>query len=209
MRTLGIRKGDKDSVAEAHKPTSMRPLVLPGSTDFNPGRLARIRARFAQQGSSQLGQVHEFVRQTGRTEIRDLRPGDTVSKGQLLGVFYSVDVGSKKNDLLEALVQLELDQKILDEAEKHAEAVPKVFMLIYDRAVQGDRTEINRALNNLKLWEIPQEEIDSLHAEARKICGNKDAWLHTPEGRWVMREKQAKGDKVVPGMRRMTTHGAG
>ena len=55
----------------------------------------------------------------GVTEYRELRQGDNVSKGDLLGLFYSVDVGSKKNDLLEALVQLELDQKILDEAEKH------------------------------------------------------------------------------------------
>jgi membrane fusion protein, heavy metal efflux system len=200
VRTLGIRNGDKESVADAHEPTKMRPLVLPGSTDFNPSRLARIRARFAPARVVQLGQVHDFVLQTGRTETRDLRPGDTVSKGQLLGVFYSVDVGSKKNDLLQALVQLELDQKILDEAEKHVGSVPKVFMLTYERAVYGDRTEINRALNNLKLWEIPQDEIDALHAEAKRICANKDAWLKTPEGRWVMREKQAKGEKFVPGI---------
>jgi membrane fusion protein, heavy metal efflux system len=200
VRTLGIRKGDKDSVAVAAEPTKMRPLVLPGSTDFNPSRLARIRARFAPARVVQLGQIQDFVRQTGRTEIRDLRPGDTVSKGQLLGVFYSVDVGSKKNDLLQALVQLELDQKILDEAEKHGMSVPKVFILTYERAVQGDRTEINRALNNLKLWEIPQDEIDALHEEAKKIGSNKAAWLKTPEGRWVMREKQAKGDKFVPGI---------
>jgi membrane fusion protein, heavy metal efflux system len=200
VRTLGIRKGATDSVAVAAEPTTMRPLVLPGSTDFNPGRLARIRARFAPARVVQLGQHHDFVAQSGRTEVRDLRPGDVVSKGQLLGVFYSADVGSKKNDLLESLVQLELDQQILDEAQKHREAVPKVFMLTYDRAVRGDRTEINRALNNLKLWDIPQVEIDLLHAEAKKISADKDAWLKTPEGRWVNREKQAKEEKFVPGI---------
>jgi membrane fusion protein, heavy metal efflux system len=127
-----------------------------------------------------------------------LRSGDRVSKGDLLGVFYSVDVGSKKNDLLDALVQLELDQKILDEAEKHAEAIPKVFLISYDRAVQGDRNAINRALNNLKAWDIPQEEIDDLHAEAKKIGADKNAWSKTPEGRWVKGEKQATGTKFDP-----------
>ena len=93
-----------------------------------------------------------------------------------------MDVGSKKNDLLDALVQLELDQKILDEAEKHAEAVPQVFMLTYDRAVQGDRNAINRALNNLKLWDIPQDEIDALHAEAKKISCRQERVAQDPGG---------------------------
>ena len=66
------------------------------------------------------------------------------------------------------------------------------------RAVQGDRNAINRALNNLKLWEIPQDEIDALHAEAKKISADKNAWFKTPEGRWVKGEKQANGGKVDP-----------
>ena len=61
------------------------------------------------------------------------------------------------------------------------------------RAVQGDRNAINRALNNLKVWDIPQDEIDALHAEAKKISADKNAWFKTPEGRWVKGEKQATG----------------
>ena len=195
---LGIRKDQNDSVAIAQPPTTMRPLVLPGTTRFDPARLDRIRARFAPARVVELAEVQDRSPKTGYTEYRELRPGDIVSKGDLLGIFYSVDVGSKKNDLLDALVQLELDQKILDEAQKHNEAVPPVFMLTYERAVQGDRNAINRALNNLKLWDIPQDEIDALHAEAKKISADKNAWLKTPEGRWVNREKQAAGAKVLP-----------
>ena len=182
----------------------MRPLVLPGSTALDPTRLARIRARFAPARVVQIGQVWDYSPKTGQTEFRELRQGDSVSKGDVLGIFYSVDVGSKKNDLLDALVQLELDQKILDEAEKHAEAVPQVFLLTYVRAVQGDRNAINRALNNLKLWDIPQDEIDALHAEAKKIGADKDAWFKTPEGRWVKGEKQAAAGKADPGKEKET-----
>jgi cobalt-zinc-cadmium efflux system membrane fusion protein len=196
--SLGITKGDRDAVAVAQAPTMMRPLVLPGSTALDPTRLARVRARFAPARVVQIARVVDHSLGTGKTESRELRQGDPVSKGDLLGIFYSVDVGSKKNDLLDALVQLALDQKILDEAKKHAEAVPGVFLITYERAVQGDRNAIHRALNNLKLWDIPQDEIDALHAEAKKISADKSAWFKTAEGRWVRGEKQATISRIDP-----------
>jgi len=195
--SLGIRKGDLDSVAVAKPPLMMRPLVLPGSTALDPTRLARIRARFAPARVVELAQVWDFARAGGHTEYRELRAGDPISKGDLLGVFYSVEVGSRKNDLLDALVQLELDQKILDRVEQNRAAVPEVYYLTQLRAVQGDRNAINRGLNNLKLWDIPQDDIDALHAEAKKISADKDAWFKTPEGRWVKGEKQADGAKPL------------
>ena len=115
--TLGVRKGDHDSIALAEPPKKMRPLVLPGSTALDPTRLARIRARFAPARVVEIAHVRDPLRKSGQTEFRELRQGDTVSKGDLLGVFYSLDVGSKKNDLLDALVQLELDQHVLDNAQ--------------------------------------------------------------------------------------------
>ena len=193
-----IKNGEREAIALAKPPTTMRPLVLPGSTRLDPTRLDRIRARFAPARVIEIAEVHDFPRIGGRSEFRELRPGDKVSKGDLLGIFYSPDVASKKNDLLDALVQLDLDQKILDEARIHREAVPNVFMITYDRAVQGDRNAINRALNNLKLWDIPQEEIDALLAEARKICADKDSWAKTPEGRWASRKKPASGGTINP-----------
>jgi cobalt-zinc-cadmium efflux system membrane fusion protein len=191
--TLGICKGEHDAVAVAQPPTMMRPLVLPGSTSLDPTRLARIRARFAPARVVSLGQVWDFAPKQGHTEYRELRQGDPVSKGDILGIFSSVEVGSKKNDLLQALVQLKLDQVILERIEKNRYAVPEVYYLTELRAVQGDRNEVHRALNNLKLWDIPQDEIDALHAEASKISADKDAWMKTPEGRWVSRctEKEA------------------
>ena len=53
-------------------------------------------------------------------------------------------------------------------------------------------------MNNLKVWNIPQEEIDALHEEAKKISADKNAWFKTPAGRWVKGEKQGKGGKVDP-----------
>jgi len=191
-KVLGIRKGGKEVLATVRVPDTMRPLVMTGSTALNPTRLARIRARFAPARVVKIGQVQDFSHKTGRTVYRELGNGDFVKKGDVLGVFYSLDVGSKKNDLLDALVQLQLDQQLLDEMEKHASAISGAVLLTQRIAVQHDRNAIGRALNNLKLWDIPQDELDELHGEANKIGADKDAWFKTPEGRWVKGEKQAK-----------------
>ena len=68
--------------------------------------------------------------------------------------------------------------------------MPLVFMLSAERAVQGDRNAISRALNNLKLWDIPQEEIDALHVEAKKICSDKSYVVQDP-GRPVGQGREA------------------
>jgi len=197
-RVLGIRKGDKELLAVARAPEVMRPLVMTGSTALNPTRLARIRARFAPARVVQIAQIQDFSHKTGRTVFREMGNGDFVKKGDVLGVFYSLDVGSKKNDLLDALVQLQLDQSLLDEMEKHASAISGAVLLTQRIAVQHDRNAINRALNNLKVWDIPQDELDVLHEEANKISADKNAWFQTPEGRWVKGEKQAKPGNGEP-----------
>ena len=192
----GIHQGQQEPVAVAQPVSTKKSLVLPGSTALDPTRLARVRARFAPARVVSLVQVSDYSRKTGQTEFRELRPGDSVKKGDLLAVFYSAEVASKKKDLLDALVQLELDQKILDRVEKNWAAIPEAISLTYVRSVQGDRNQINRALNILKQWDIPQDEIDALHAEAKRITADKDAWLKTPEGRWIQLEKQGTGGKT-------------
>jgi cobalt-zinc-cadmium efflux system membrane fusion protein len=65
--------------------------------------------------------------------------------------------------------------------------------------VRTDRNAISLSLNYLNLWDIPQEEIDALHAEAKKISADKNAWFKTPEGRWVKGEKLSPGGTADPG----------
>jgi cobalt-zinc-cadmium efflux system membrane fusion protein len=166
---LGIRKGGADRIATAQAPTQARPLVLSGSTALDPARLARVRARFAPAEVVEIGQVSDFAAATGRTESRELRPGDFVHKGDVVGVFYSVDVGSKKNDLIDALVQLKLDQQILDRALQHPEVLPEVSILNARRNVEADRNAVARALNTLKTWGLPDDDIRDVYDEADKI----------------------------------------
>ena len=193
---MGIRKGKQDLFAVAKAPTTMRPLVLSGSTARSrspcphPSPLRRRPEWWRSARSSDVFPQDRTIR------VPRIAAGRPRRKGEVLGIFYSVDVGSKKNDLLDALVQLELDQKILDNAEKHREAVPEVFMVTPIPAVQGDRNAINRALNNLKAWDIPQDEIDALHEEAKKISCRQERVVQDPR-RPVgeRRESQARQDR--------------
>jgi cobalt-zinc-cadmium efflux system membrane fusion protein len=193
-------EGLSDSLATARPPSgSTKQLVLPGSTTLDPTRLARIRARFAPARVVEVAKVFDTPRKGGRPQYRELRPGDSVAKGDVLAVLYSADLASKKNDLLDALVQLMLDQKVFDRVEQNRTAIPEVLVLTQQRNLQTDRNAVNRALNQLNLWDIPQGEIDALHAEAKRLSADNDAWSQNAEGRWVKGEQRAKDGKVDPG----------
>ena len=168
---LGMRKGGKELVAVAQPPTTGTPLVLSGSTALDPTRLLRLRARFAPAEVVTVGQTRDTNdRSSGISHFRELRSGDRVTKGTVLGEFYSVDVGSKKSDLYDALIQLALDEEILERLEtpEARGSVPEIFVLNAQKAVVYDRSAINKAEKTLLAWSIPTEDIEAIHEEADK-----------------------------------------
>jgi cobalt-zinc-cadmium efflux system membrane fusion protein len=196
---LGIRRNKVDLAAVARVPTEMRPLVLSGSTAFDPGRLTHVRIRFTPAEVVQITRVpDELARdQGGRTQYRELRSEDEVHKGDLLAVVYSVDVGQKKNDLIDALVQQKLDEKILAEAEKSTGALPPVFMWNAIRAVEGDRNAVARHESMLKTWNIPQEDIDAVYKEAEEINKRHGKRDKSKQEQWPRVELRAPEDGTI------------
>jgi cobalt-zinc-cadmium efflux system membrane fusion protein len=200
-KSLGIQKGAGDLVAIARPPSKAREMVLPGSTALDPSRLWRIRARFAPAKVVEVAQVTDAAatQAAGRTVFRELTTGDFVRKGDLLAVFYSVDVGNKKNDLIDALYQLKLDEEILRLAEKAAAsgAVPEVFMLNAKRNVEGDRNAIARALSNLRTWEVSDEDIKAVYKEADEIAKRGGERDKAKDELWPRVELRAPDNGVV------------
>jgi cobalt-zinc-cadmium efflux system membrane fusion protein len=200
---LGIRNDHRDSIAVARKPTSTRPLVMPGSTALDPTRIFRIRARFAPSPSSaevvQFGQMAQDPRRSPslHTSFRELRSGDRVAKGDLLAVFYSVDVGNKKNDLIDALYQLKLDEEILKAAKSKIESVPAVFIWNAERNVQGDRNTVNRAVSMLQTWGIPEEDIQAVRDEAEKVKRRGGTHDKAKDELWPRVEMRAPASGVI------------
>lgn len=212
LTSLGIRKANQDLIATAKAPTTSRPLVLPGTTAFDPARLIRIRARFAPAKVEQVGTVHDLGPSGMATsEVRELRTGDRVKKDEtVLGVFYSVDVAARKNDLVDALVQLRLDQQLLDKIEElyKSGATTEVMLLNARRNVEVDRNGIARAQNALRIWNIPEADIAEVHKEAEEISkrhGKRDPGKAKDWGRVELRapvdgvivERNVGKDEVV------------
>jgi cobalt-zinc-cadmium efflux system membrane fusion protein len=215
-KALGIRKNSVDLIAVAQKPTRMRPLVMPGSTALDPTRMFRMRARFAPSPSSaecvEIGQIAEDPRRSGKTQTtyREIHSGDRVIKGNLLASFYSVDVGNKKNDLVDAIYQLKLDDQIMKRWESKVSIVPDIMLWTQQRTVIGDINAIERAVSMLRAWGIPEEDIQALRKEAEAVKpedAQKRLRLHDRANfeRWARVEIKAPADGVVV-ERNLTLH---
>jgi membrane fusion protein, heavy metal efflux system len=198
---LSIRKGQIEMVAVARPPRQSQALVLPGSTALDPTRLHRIRARFAPARVTEIAQVVDqtATAKAGKTVFRELRAGDQVKKNDLLGIFYSVDVGNMKNNLIDALCQLRLDEEILEKAEKafRTGALPEVFLLNAQRNVEADRNAERRAVNTLKTWDIPPADIQAVYDEAKEIGKRKGVRDPDKDQLWPRVELRAPDDGTV------------
>ena len=206
--SLGIRKDGVDLIAVAKVPERTRPLEMPGSTALDPTKIFRMRARFAPSPSSaecvEIGQMQEDPRKSGKpgTVFREIRSGDKVIKGNLLATFYSVDVGNKKNDLVDAIYQLKLDDQIMKRWEAKAAIVPDIMLWTQQRTVIGDINAIERAVSMLRAWGIPEEDIQALRKEAEAVKpedAQKKLRLHDRSEfeRWARVEIKAPADGVV------------
>jgi cobalt-zinc-cadmium efflux system membrane fusion protein len=198
--SLGIRKGGKDRLTAVEPPAGKVPLPLSGSTALDPAGLMRIRARFAPAEVVSLGTIEDTS--SGTTTPRELRPGDVVRKDQPLAAFYSVDVGTKKNDLVDALVSLKLDQALLDASQRAYDkgAIPALDLFAAKSKVQGDVNAINKAENTLRAWNVPPEDIEAVRKEAQEIikAGAKPA-AQTPEEREKQLDRWARVVLKAPG----------
>jgi cobalt-zinc-cadmium efflux system membrane fusion protein len=214
-RALGITNGKREMIAEAKNPTRGRSLVMPGSTALDPTHLYRIRARFAPSPSSAECIEMGKVRDNGKvpTEFREIRSGDRVYKedpqdpkkrGTLLAVYFSVDVGNMKNNLIDAIFQLELDEEILKKAKDKAEAVPEAFLLNAEKSVRSDINSINKTVATLEAWGISKEDIQAVRDEAEQVKKRKGKHDKDKDALWGRVEIRAPDDGII--IERNCTH---
>ncbi len=151
-------------------PDKSPPLLMPGSTALDPTRLARVRTRFSAE-IREIGHVRAPGDLTDQSEERELRTGDRVEKGHVLAVVWSVDVGSKKSDLVDALVQLELDKKRLKARLElyRMGNLPEDTLNQTRRDVMSDQNAADRAERTLRTWNVPDAEIQAVCKEAEEI----------------------------------------
>ena len=185
-------------VAEA--PRQARPLTMPGSTALDPGRVMRVRTRFNAE-VTEIARVAEENRRTpsGETAFRELRPGDKVQKGETLAVVWSVDVGGKKSDLVDALVQRRLDEQRLKAREKlfAQGSLPEDTLNQTRHDVISDRNAKERAERTLRTWNIPEPEIRAVYDEAELAFGRQGKRDKEKERLWARSELIAPREGTI------------
>ncbi len=196
-KTLGILKAGKEQIEVAQMPARGRALVVPGSTALDPSTIIRVRARFAPAEVVQVLQREESNPLAGQTTLREVRSGDHIQKGEVLGVFYSIDVGNKKNDLIDALLNLHLHRGLLQRAEEAVSAVPDILLMNARSLVQGDENAVTRAVNTLRTWNIPETDIQAVRDEAEAIIKNQGKRDKAKESQWARVELKAPAAGVL------------
>jgi len=193
--SLGIQEG---MVAKA--PAQACPLVMPGATALDPSRVMRIRTRFNAE-VREIPQVVDTDRRTpsGETAYREIRPGDRVKKDDVLAVVWSIDVGGRKSDLVDALVQLKLDEKRLKAREDlYAKGgLPEDTLNQTRHDVIGDRNAKERAERTLRTWNVPEREIREVYEEADLAFARDGKRDKAKEQRWARSELIAPRDGTI------------
>jgi cobalt-zinc-cadmium efflux system membrane fusion protein len=194
-KALGIQKS-----MIVQPPTQDRPLVMPGSTALDPARVMRVRTRF-NADVSEIARVPDGNRRTvsGETAFREIRPGDRVRKGDVLAVVWSTDVGSRKSDLVDALVQLRLDERRLKAREELFQkgSLPEDTLLQTRRDVVSDRNAKERAERTLRTWNIPEREIQAVYDEAELVSARQGQRDKDKERLWARSELIAPRDGTI------------
>jgi cobalt-zinc-cadmium efflux system membrane fusion protein len=191
LKSLGVK-------FEVVSPNAVsRPLLLAGSLSFDPTRLYRIQARFGGEVIA-LGTTQDRDTE-GKTVERRLRPGDRVKQGKLLAVVLSKDLGEKKSELVDALVKLQVDEDNLTKIQDlYQRGIAPELTYTQQRAlVAGDRNAAARAELTLRTWQLSDEEINTIKAEARRVGDLKERRDIAKETEWAKVEVKAPADGVI------------
>src|SRR5207249_4755904 len=102
---------------------------------------------------------------------RDVRFGDRVKQGEVLGVIWSKELGMSKAELVDATINKKLSEDTLTRHQKAFEeaAISLATLRQTEKQVQSDRAACLRALRPLKMWKIPDDEIRAIEQEAETI----------------------------------------
>jgi cobalt-zinc-cadmium efflux system membrane fusion protein len=162
-RSVGIQ------TAVIHQATEPQPLELSGSLALDPNHLVRVHSRFAGE-VMEIGTTEEGSGEFA-TVPQPLRFGDTIKQGQVLAVVWSKELGEKKSELIDALSQLRVDKEALDrlEALYREGAVPDAQVRQARRNYESDLNAVARAERTLRVWRVPEKEIEAVHEEAERI----------------------------------------
>lgn len=176
------------------------PLKLSGSIFLDSNRLARVHSLFSGQivKMGMVGDLSTTTRSLSNSPEHGLRNGDPVKKGQILAVVWSKEVGEKKSELVDATSQLAADQKVLDRYKSVDPGIVSLNVLTQARrAYEADLNNVARAERTLRSWQLTEEEIAQIKAEAQKLLQSEAKRDPEVERSWAEFAIRAPFDAIV------------
>ena len=154
-------------------------LELPGRTDYDPNTLNKIRPRF----DTLVERVHAEL-------------GQKVKKGDPLVDLFSTDLAAAKNDFQTAYVQWQHDLTLRNLREEliKTNAISKQVLVDTRNDENKSRLTLSTARQKLKVFEVPEDQIDRVDQEPRPRQGP----LGRSDGR---RRRQGEDDAPLSGGR--------
>jgi cobalt-zinc-cadmium efflux system membrane fusion protein len=174
-------------VETAVKTRALPPLI--GTVNYDNDRMFIIRPRFAG-AIEEIKQVPDSEYPQGEKKLRPIRWGDSVKQGETLAILWSRDLGEKKAALVDAICALDLSSRQKEEQKKAVEkgAFPLVTYLATVRQVQADRGALLTAERTLRMWKLPEAEIQEIRNEAKFIIDLKKERTPEEEKNWARAE---------------------
>jgi len=161
-----------------------------GTVNFDMDRMFAIRSRF----NGELVEITKVPDQENPSpgKSRMLKWGDKVKQDELLAVVWSVNLGTAKAALVDAICSLKLSEDALERQRELWKNGGTSVALIKqaERQVQADKNTYLSAERTLHTWRLDEEEIKKIKEEAKRIgdmvLENKDTRNPAEEAkRWA------------------------
>jgi cobalt-zinc-cadmium efflux system membrane fusion protein len=141
------------------------PLKLYGSLYLEGSRLVHVQTRFPGM-VVEVGETHD----ASENDTRPLKPGDKVTKGEVLAKLWSKEVGEKKTELVTAISDLYLHEAALKRYQTLAGgAVPTKTVQEAENAYREDKIRIESLKRTLRSWQIQEDELTAIESEAKRV----------------------------------------
>jgi len=195
VRSLDVRTA---AVASQCRPRSLPPFA--GTLALENDRLARARTRFAGEvialGTPGDGETTQLA-SAGSAAERALAVGDRVTRGQLLAVVWSKDLGEKKSELVDAVSKLKLHREVRDKLRKlYTEGgTSERGVREAEQQVESDLIAVAKAEQTLRAWQLTDGQLNAIRAIADKVVHSADGRVDDPA--WARVEVRAPLDGVI------------
>jgi membrane fusion protein, heavy metal efflux system len=193
--------------------TKAGPLSLPlqgGQLNYDTDLLFPVRPRF-QGEVIEIGKTKESITNGTGSQVepkeKALGPGDRVSKGDVLAVTWCKEIADRKMQLINAFLDLYLDEAQLKSLQSIPSAIPERDLRAQENKVQKSLAAVMMAQTSLSIARLSASEIEQIEEQTKDIQKKLKGARETPAQnlqriaedvkKWATVEVRAQSDGII------------